>query len=159
MRTDHIIYLLLVISAALWTGSCSAAAGIDPVNKTADGLALRGYDAVAYQTVEQAVVGSPEYTAVWNGAKWFFSSSENLEKFQQAPESYAPQFGGYCSYAVSHGYTADGDPQEWKLVDGKLYLNYNHEAKEAWEKEQDKFIGLGKENWAEFQRRKPEHRG
>lgn len=75
------------------------------------------------------------------------------------PKAYAPQFGRYCSYAVSHGYTADGDPEQWKIVDGKLYLNYNQKAMQAWENEQEKFIKDGEKNWIEFQTKKSEHKG
>lgn len=156
-RTFLIFLMIAVIAATL--AACSVTKGVEKVNKTDDGLALRGFDAVAYFAVNEAVKGEPKYELAWNGAKWLFSSVENLEKFKQNPEAYAPQFGGYCSYAVSHGYTADGDPEQWKVVDGKLYLNYNQKAKEAWENEQEKFIKDGEKNWIEFQTKKPEHKG
>jgi YHS domain-containing protein len=158
-KTYLILLLILMASGAALTSSCSRTSGFEAIDKTGDGMALRGFDAVAYFTIEKAVEGSPKHEFFWNGAKWLFSNAENLEKFKQNPESFAPQFGGYCSYAVSQGYTADGDPNEWKVVDGKLYLNYNHEAKEAWDKEQDKLIEQGKKNWAGFQKQKPKHKG
>lgn len=156
-RTFPVFVLIAGIAAAL--AACSRTEGVEKVNKDAEGLAIRGFDAVAYYTVDSAVKGQPKYEFAWNGAKWLFSSAENLEKFRQNPAAYAPQFGGYCSYAVSHGYTADGDPEQWKIVDGKLYLNYNQKAKEAWEKEQEKFIKDGERNWGEFQKKKPKHKG
>jgi len=153
-----IVILVALTSGAILTSTCSRTSGFEAIDTTGDGMALRGYDAVAYFTIEKAVQGSPKYEFFWNGAKWLFSNAANLEKFKENPESYAPQFGGHCSYAVSQGYTAEGDPNEWKIVDGKLYLNYDHEAKEAWEKEQEKLIEQGKKNWASFQRQKPEHK-
>ncbi|HCA57523.1 MAG TPA: YHS domain-containing protein, partial [Blastocatellia bacterium] len=83
-------------------------------NAAADGLGLRGYDAVAYFAVNSAVKGNAQFEYVWNGVKWHFSSEENRKAFQQNPEKYAPQYGGYCAYAVSKNYTADGDPEAWK---------------------------------------------
>ena len=79
--------------------------------------------------------------------------------FEADPEAYAPQFGGYCSYAVSEGYTADGDPEAWKVVDGKLYLNYNQEVKQTWEQKEAERIENGRKNWQQFKKKKPEHKG
>lgn len=159
MNKMNYILIALMTGLCLGFGACSRAGGFAKVNTTADGLAVRGYDTVAYFAEQSAVQGNPTYEYVWNGAKWLFSTPENLEKFKQNPEAYAPQFGGYCSYAVSDGYTADGDPQAWKIVDGKLFLNYNQKTREAWEKEQDQLIKQGEQNWLEFQKKKPEHKG
>lgn len=157
IRTFLLVGFLWVAGIAV---GCSAVAdaAFDPINKTQQGLALRGYDAVAYFAVDKAIEGSPRYEYVWQGAKWLFSSVENLEKFKAAPETYAPQFGGYCSFAVSNGYTADGDPNAWKIVDGKLYLNYSPEVRTLWEKEQSERIKKGEHNWVEFRTKKPEHK-
>ncbi|HKX82747.1 MAG TPA: YHS domain-containing (seleno)protein [Pyrinomonadaceae bacterium] len=151
-------YIAVLIGIAIALAGCGKTGGVEVVNKAADGLALRGFDTVAYFAVDKAVKGDPKYEYAWNGAKWLFSSAENLEKFKLDPDAYAPQYGGYCSYAVSHGYTADGDPEAWKLVDGKLYLNYNEKAKSAWEREQERNIEQGKKNWVEFKSKKPEHK-
>jgi hypothetical protein len=155
------IVALIFIVIGIGFSACATSKGplgVAKINTSADGLALRGYDTVAYFTAESAVKGDPKYEFVWNSAKWIFSSQENMEKFMKNPEAYAPQFGGYCSYAVSHGYTADGDPEQWKVVDNKLYVNYSAKAKKAWEKDQDKFINDGEKNWAEFQTKAPEHK-
>lgn len=158
MKTVYLISIgIFVLTVTM--GACSGAASVIRVNVDANGLAVKGYDAVAFFSGNAAVQGDPTFEHVWNGAKWVFSSAENLEKFKAAPEAYAPQFGGYCSYAVSQGYTADGDPNQWKIVDGKLYLNYNQKAKQAWEQEQESLIKQGESNWAEFQKKKPEHKG
>ena len=121
--------------------------------------ALRGFAAVAYFAIDNAVKGDAKYEYAWNGAKWLFSSEENMKKFQASPETYAPQFGGYCSFAVSEGYTADSDPEAWKVVDGKLYLNYNKQVREKWEKNQNERIEKGTANWESFKTKKPEHKG
>lgn len=154
-----LLFVAMFIGIAIAFTSCAKTEGVADINKAADGLALRGFDAVAYFTVDNAVKGDPKYEYAWNGAKWVFSSAENLEKFKLDPAAYAPQYGGYCSYAVSHGYTADGDPEAWKVVDGKLYLNYNQKAKSAWENEQETNINKGDQNWIEFKKKKPEHKG
>jgi YHS domain-containing protein len=160
MKINNRAFLLiaLAIGIAIGFAACSSikSEGVAKVNTDGKGQAVRGFDAVAYFAANSAVEGDPKYQYAWNGAKWLFANAENLEKFKQNPEAYAPQFGGYCAYAVSHGHTADGDPNAWKVVDGKLYLNYNPEVKQMWEKEQDKFIKDGEKNWTEFQTKKPE---
>ena len=116
------------------------------VYKTRAG-AIKGYDPVAYFTESKPVKGSENYFYEWKGAKWFFSNEKNLNVFKNDPEAYAPQFGGYCAYAVSQGYTAKIAPEAWKIVDGKLYLNYSLGIKQKWEASQEKFINLAKANW------------
>ena len=149
---------MLFIGIAAMVGACSKAAGFAKVNTDGDGLAIRGFDAVAYFAADAASKGDPKYAFVWNGAKWLFANAENLERFRQNPESYAPQFGGYCSYAVSKGYTANGDPEAWKIVDGKLYLNYNLEVRSLWEKDESANIEKGIDNWSRFENEPPVHK-
>lgn len=146
------------IAVAVWVGT-GKIERVKPVNTTAENLAVKGFDTVAYFTAQASVAGNPNYEYVWNGAKWLFSSAENRDMFMKNPEKYAPQFGGYCSYAVSKGYTADGDPNAWKIIDGKLYLNYNQKVKEMWQQNQEQFIKEGEKNWQEFQTKKPQHKG
>jgi len=135
------------------------AGGVEAVNKDAAGLALRGYDAVAYFREGAAVEGRAEFAHEWNGARWLFKSAEHREEFARAPEAFAPQYGGYCSYAVAHGYTADGDPRAWKIVGGRLYLNYNVEVQRLWEQDIPGFLRRSEENWPRFLKRRPEHKG
>lgn len=145
--------------ASVGTSAADPLKGFATVNTNSDGIALQGFDAVAYFAVDNAVQGNRNYEYVWNGAKWLFSSEENMNKFKANPEAYAPQFGGYCSYAVSEGYTAEGDPEAWKVVDGKLYLNYSPKVKEKWEQNQSERIEKGERNWVAFKKKKPEHKG
>ncbi len=153
-----ILLLSLVLVVSL-LASCSNTDDLNPICATKENVAIKGFDTVSYFVSEGAVKGNPQFEFVWKGAKWLFSSKENMEKFKQEPEKYAPQFGGYCSFAVSKGYTADGDPNAWKVVDGKLYLNYNPEVKKKWEAEQQKLIEDAEKNWKGFETKKPEHKG
>lgn len=153
------LLFILLIGIASAIGACSRSAETIALNIDSTGKALRGYDAVAYFAVNNAVKGDPKYEYVWNGAKWLFSSEENMKKFQSNPEAYAPQYGGYCAYAVSEGYTADADPEAWEVVDGKLYLNYSTKVKEKWEENHGERINKGNQNWQGFKTKKPEHKG
>ena len=87
--------------------------------------AVGGYDPVAYFTEGKPVAGNSGITHQWKGTTWRFSSEKNRDLFKAEPAKYAPQYGGYCAWAVSQGYTAKGDPNHWKIVGGKLYLNYD----------------------------------
>jgi YHS domain-containing protein len=111
--------------------------------------ALRGYDPVAYFKEGRAVAGNKEFTHTWNGADWRFSSLKNKEDFIDSPEKFAPQYGGYCAYGMSQGYKAPTDPDAWTIVDGKLYLNYNKEVQQTWNKSQQAFIEQADKNWPE----------
>lgn len=132
--------------------------GLEPINQADGVLALAGYDVVAYFTEGRAVEGTPEFTHEYLGAIWQFASAAHRQQFAQNPQQYAPQYGGYCSWAVGHGYTADGDPTAWKIVEGRLYLNYNQSVKKRWEKEQGELIQRGDENYPRFLENKPEHK-
>lgn len=112
------------------------------------GLAIRGADPVAYFTESQAVKGNAEFEHEWNGATWRFSSQENLDLFTANPEQYAPQYGGYCAKAVSEGNLASIDPESWKIVDDKLYLNYSPAVQQQWSSDIPGNIALGDENWS-----------
>lgn len=161
MRSNNrtFLYFIALAGIAAAISACTSSPKAGGLNTDPAGSALNGYDAVAYFTLNNAVKGDPKFEYVWNGAKWYFSSEENMKRFQADPASFAPQFGGYCSYAVSEGYTADGDPEAWKVVDGKLYLNYNKEVKEKWEKDQQQRIEKGRTNWEGFKAKKPQHKG
>jgi YHS domain-containing protein len=97
------------------------------------GVAIRGTDPVAYFTEGRPVEGRSDFTADWNGAEWRFASAENRDRFIADPEAYAPQYGGFCAWAVSQGYTASTVPEAWRIVDGKLYLNYSIGVQKQWE--------------------------
>ena len=144
----HLILLAAFgLTAAIPASTPAFAKPAPEVNVEADGLAARGYDVTAYFTDGKAVRGSASHQLQYKGATWRFASAEARARFQASPAAYAPQFGGYCSWAVSQGYIAPGDPQQWKIVDGKLYLNFNARAKELWEADQADAIKRGQANW------------
>ncbi len=123
-----------------------AAFAVPPLNKTA-GVTLHGYDAVAYFTDGKPMKGTGRYGYAWMGAKWLFSSTENRDRFVKSPEKYAPQYGGYCAYAVSQGITADIDPEAWKIVEDKLYLNLSPGVARIWERDIPGYIDKANKNW------------
>ncbi|WP_394249331.1 YHS domain-containing (seleno)protein [Vibrio profundi] len=113
--------------------------------------ALGGYDTVAYFTEGKPIEGSKKFTTEYKGADWYFSSQQNLDTFVHNPERYAPQYGGYCAWAVSaKNDFAPGDPMQWSIVDNKLYLNYDQEIKQRWESDRDLHITQADKNWPEL---------
>ena len=141
-------FVLVAALAAVLVGSPTVAAPPAPAIHTAsDGLGARGYDPVAYFTQGQPIKGTAARQVKWGGATWRFASDQSLAAFRADPARYAPQFGGYCAWAVSQHYLAPGDPKFWKIVDGKLYLNANAPAKQLWEADQAEAIRRGKANW------------
>ena len=125
-----------------------AALAKDPVyTSTFSDLAISGYDAVAYFEDGKPVEGSDDHEVEWNGATWRFSSAANKAAFEADPEAYAPQYGGYCAWAVSQGYTASTVPEAWKIVDGKLYLNYSKGVQSTWEQDIPGNIAKANGHW------------
>jgi YHS domain-containing protein len=110
------------------------------------GVGAGGYDVVSY-TQGGPKKGDAKFAASYNGAKWYFSSAENMKAFQASPAKYAPAYGGYCAYAVANGVTAKGDPLLWKIVGGKLYLNLNKQAQKRWNDDIPGNIASGNANW------------
>jgi YHS domain-containing protein len=108
--------------------------------------AINGYDPVAYFTKEQAVKGEKTFGQNWKGANWYFSSAKNLNLFKTNPEKYAPQFGGYCAFAVSKGFTANTDPKAFKIINDKLYLCADKKILEQWLVEKES-LKKSEENW------------
>lgn len=148
-RMFRLIQAFPVISAVL-AGLifAPAALAVDPVNKSyLGGVAIRGYDPVAYFEMGMPVEGKKEFSAEWMDATWQFANAANRDKFKAKPEQFAPQFGGYCAYAVSYGTTADIDPEAWKIVDGKLYLNKNKSIQQSWSQDIPGHIARANKNW------------
>ena len=113
------------------------------------GLAIQGYDTVAYFTEGRAVKGDDRISESWNGARWIFASDSHRVLFRENPEQYAPQFGGYCAFAVSQNYTAQTDPDAWTVADSKLYLNFDQDTKKEWLSQREQLIRQGDANWPE----------
>lgn len=144
---NFVLLAAIGLAAAIPASTPAFAKPSPEVNAEADGLAARGYDVTAYFLQGKPVRGKAAYQLRHKGATWRFASADALARFKADPAAFEPQFGGYCAWAVSQGYVAAGDPEQWKVVDGKLYLNFNARAKELWEADQDGAIARGHANW------------
>lgn len=144
---------MLAIAIAAIPALFSQSQPVSRWNTDRSGLMARGYDVVAYVTEGKPVRGAAEFEHAWDGARWRFASAANRDAFAAAPQKYAPQYGGFCSYAVSRNYTADGDPQAWTVADGRLFLNYSLSVRELWLKERDTNIAKGDANWPALSRK------
>ena len=147
LRRSRPFGLALLLALAWLAGAAGPSRAAAPINAARGNLALQGYDPVAYFEEGKAVKGEAGHSASWMGATWQFASAKNREAFQADPERYAPQYGGYCAWAVSEGYTADIDPHAWRIVNGKLYLNYSKSIQRRWEKDIPGHIAMGDKNW------------
>ena len=125
----------------------NTALAVEPVNQTFFGVAIKGYDPVAYFGEGKPTEGSSEFSFEWKDAEWRFASAENRDRFAANPEQFAPQYGGYCAYAVSQGGTANIDPAAWRIVDEKLYLNLSPKIQALWLKDRQRYIEAANENW------------
>ena len=139
---------------ALAGGVSGAIAGEQYVDET--GFAVSGYDPVAFFNLEQAPVGETQpkavpgkasITADYNGAKWAFASEENRDQFLANPEKYAPQFDGHCAYGIAQGGKVPANPNLWRIVDGKLYLNITPNVVGFWEADVPGNIVKADTNW------------
>jgi YHS domain-containing protein len=146
--------LALALTAALLAGSLSltlspaANAAAPPVyTGLIKGVAVGGYDPVAYFTESKARPGNKSITLEHEGATWRFATEANREAFKADPAKYAPQYGGYCAWAVSQGYTAKGDPEAWTVHDGKLYLNYDKKVRATWARDIPGNVAKSDANW------------
>ncbi len=140
------VYGVVLFGWLVFSGLSSVAEGKN-LYRTRGGHALEGYDAVAYFTQGSAVRGSSSYMARWEGVEWLFASAKNRNIFLESPARYAPQFGGYCAYGVSQGYTVRGDPEQWSVVRGKLYVNYSAGVKRQWEARRESYITQARGRW------------
>ncbi len=134
-------------AAALLIGGAALAA--PPINTLKPGLfgghgdtAILGYDTVAYFTDGKPVKGQDIFVHEWQGAKWKFASQAHLEQFKASPEKYAPQYGGYCAYGVANDNLVSIEPDKFRIVGGKLYLNYNADVQDKWIMDIPGFIRL-----------------
>jgi YHS domain-containing protein len=116
-------------------------------NVDASGLALKGYDPVAYFTEGRPMQGKAEFSTRHDGVTYRFSSAANRDAFAAAPEKYAPQYGGYCAFGVASGYKAPIEPDAWTVVDGKLYLNYNRSVRSQWSSDVPGYVRKADANW------------
>lgn len=140
----HLTKLILLI-----TFLSSHFAMADPaVSVNRGGVALSGYDPVAYFTVKAPVKGVEKYSAKYDNATYWFASDESRTVFAADPAKYAPQYGGYCAFAASLGKKAPTDPTQWTVVDDKLYLNYDARVQTQWKADVPGFIKKADSKWS-----------
>lgn len=130
------------------TSDMESAKGSNSVNKGEDGMAVKGYDVVAYFEQKEPTKGDPKYSYEYNGAKYRFISAAHLDLFAKNPQAYLPQYGGYCAVGASIGHKADIDPESWAVIDGRLYLNSSKGAQKLFIKDPHSAIKQADENWA-----------
>ena len=129
------------------TSKIESAQGGNSVNKSEDGVAVKGYDVVAYFEQKEPRKGDPKYSYEYNGAKYRFISAGHRDLFVKNPEAYLPQYGGYCTVGASMGHKADIDPKSWAVIDGKLYLNSSEGAQKLFTKDPQSAIKQADQNW------------
>ena len=130
----------------LLTGVAAADLPIPAVN-TENGWAIKGYDPAAYFTTGKPTPGLAQFTTAYKGATYRFASAENRARFIATPEKFVPQYGGYCAYAIALNRIADIEPDEWAIVNDKLYLNNGFLAQTLWSFDKSGNIAKGDQNW------------
>ena len=148
----------LALAAAFALSASGAFAGPQYIDST--DFAVSGYDVVAYFSLEQSPVGTPQtpavpgnaaFTADHNGATFAFASQENLDTFLANPTKYAPQYDGHCAYGVSRGGKVPANPNLWRIIDDKLYLNITENVVSFWEEDISGNISLANTNWQDIE--------
>lgn len=117
--------------------------------------AVHGYDVVSYHTAKRPVRGNGYFVAEHKGATYLFSSEDNKKLFDKNPDKYIPAYGGYCAYGVSVGKKFDGDPEVWRVVDGRLFLNLDASIQDEWFKDVKGHIKNADKNWKTIENKSP----
>ena len=146
-----------IFTVFIFTFSALSFAADRDVNTDENDLAIKGYDPVAYFVNKAPVKGKAKYTATYKNAIYHFSSQNNRDLFRGNPENYAPQYGGYCAFGVTKERKFDTDPEAWRIVDGKLYLNLNKKIQKRWLKDVPQHIELADNIWSEIKDATPEY--
>lgn len=137
------LYLLLI--AFIIANSCLLAQ--KSAIFTTNGIAIGGYDVVAFFTDSKPVTGVDTLAYTWNNAIWHFSTREHLNAFKTNPDKYAPQYGGYCAFGTAEGHKAPTQVNTWTIVNGKLYFNYNKDVQKSWMPNKEQLIEKADTNW------------
>ncbi len=140
------VYTVCIILLFCYVGTIAQAQTRSQVNVQGT-YAIGGYDPVAYFTKGEPIQGIESLYYEYKGARWLFASEEHQSLFITNPEQYAPQYGGYCAYAIARGYFATIDPSAWTVDKDKLYLNFSRSIKRRWEREISENIEKGNAYW------------
>ncbi len=141
--------LLSGVALSVAMATSALAAGVE-LNASSTGLAMQGYDPVAYFTDGAPAKGSYKITTVFNDATYRFASEEHKAQFEANPEAYLPAYGGYCAFGTAMGFKFDGDPTYWKIVDNTLYLNLSKDIQERWEGNIPGFVQDANGHWEDI---------
>jgi YHS domain-containing protein len=149
-RLSFSAVLVVMLTLAL---CCSVSAGGGVNTGYFGGVAIKGYDPVAYFAESRAVKGSPDFSHAFLGETWYFANAANRDAFASSPVKYAPQYGGHCAGEmydadrVGTGVTMNIDPEAWRIIDGKLYLFYRKSGAKWFEQNRDKTVARADTNW------------
>lgn len=148
MTKRSLLWGLALIGGLAWPALTQAADSV--YTGLFSSLAVGGYDSVAYFEDKKPVRGTKEHTFEWRGATWRFASAEHRARFRADPERYAPQYGGYCAYAMADGETVSSNPEAWRVVSGKLYLNYSKKVRAKWERDIAGYVTKADRAWSQI---------
>ena len=143
----------LIFVSAVAAGVAAAGDVHKAINTGDDGVAILGYDPVAYFTESRPIKGKPEFVYEWEDAIWHFANAKHRDLFAGSPEKYAPQYGGHCSMALSQGGIKVVNPEAWMIVDGKLYLSFSKKGREKFNQDISGNIKKANENWAKVRKK------
>ncbi|MCR9144442.1 MAG: YHS domain protein [bacterium] len=147
IQTSLSVYIRGLLPALLLTVNCMFV-GIEGANANAEGVAIHGYDPVAYFTMSQAVPGDARHSVSHAGARWFFAKAEHKELFIKTPAKYMPDYGGYCAYGMAWGLRVDVDPEAWEIADDRLFLmNTKEILADDWVPERKRNIKAADDWW------------
>ena len=140
----------LFVVLALFSALLPIAAAKDLLNLDRSGVAIQGYDPVAFFTDNQPVKGNPQFQSEYRGAKYYFTSAEHKAVFDKEPAKYEPQFGGYCAYGASHGSKAPIKIEAWQIVNGRLLMQYDLDVKGRFNEDQQRNLRKADQNWPDL---------
>ena len=135
------------IGLALVTWLMSSLAAAEHLKMREDGVAIQGYDTVAYFTEGRAMQGKPALEYFWGESRWWFATAEHRDLFAADPERYAPRFGGYCTGGLSLGYKMVADPENWYIVDGALHLQHSKAGRDKAAADPEPVVAKAEETW------------
>lgn len=147
--------ILGILLGVVLGGALTTWVNAEPIKKKVNtnifGVAIKGYDTVAYFTEGQAVKGNSKFSYNWNDAEWYFASAKNRDLFAADPDRYAPKYGGYWAGSLAAtGKIAGVDPKAFKIIDGKLYLSWDIKGSDRFAEKSDEFIMKADENWVKL---------
>lgn len=140
MKVQKILWMLIALSAPFVTHSAE-------LNIDDKGIALHGYDPVAYVLTKAPTMGNASFSTEYGGATYYFASQQNLDFFLENPDQFEPQYGGFCSYGVRVGKKFDVDPAAFSVVDNRLFMLLNKATHAIWLQDRDKNIEIADRLW------------